>query len=177
MSQAADSSGDPAAESARTRAYQAATEALNNEMQETLGPERYAEYQRAQDDDYRSLLKLTDRFNLSHDVASSIYEMKLAAERQKAQIEANGSLSAEQRGAMIAAIGRATEQNVASALGDKVFKSYQQSSGQWLANLLVVNENNLALPPEPPPPSLQEELRKLFIGAPPELPPVPFIKK
>jgi len=177
LSQAADSSGDPAAESARTRAYQAATEALNNEMQETLGPERYAEYQRAQDDDYRSLLKLTDRFNLSHDVASSIYEMKLAAERQKAQIEANGSLSAEQRGAMIAAIGRATEQNVASALGDKVFKSYQQSSGQWLANLLVVNENNLALPPEPPPPSLQEELRKLFIGAPPELPPVPFIKK
>ena len=103
--------------------------------------------------------------------------MKVAAERQKAQIEATATLSAEQRGAMIAAIGKATEQNVAAALGDTVFKSYQQSSGQWLANLLIVNENNLALPPEPPPPTFQEELRRLFIGAPPELPPVPFIKR
>ncbi len=102
--------------------------------------------------------------------------MKIAAERQKAQVEANATLSDEQRGAMIAAIGRATEQNVAAALGERVFKSYQQNSGQWLANLLIVNENNLALPPEPPPPSLQEELRRLFIGAPPVLPPVPFTR-
>jgi len=177
VSQAAEPSGDPATEAARSRAHQAATDALNNEILETLGPERFAEYQRAQDDDYRSLLKLTDRFSLAPDVAASIYDMKVAAERQKAQVEANATLSDEQRGAMIAAIGRATEQNVAAALGDQVFKSYQQSSGQWLANLLIVNENNLALPPEPPPPSLQEELRRLFIGAPPELPPVPFIKR
>lgn len=169
---------DPNEDSAaRSRAYTAASEALNNEIRETLGSERYASYQRAQDDDYRSLLKLTDRFNLSQDVATSIYDMKVAAERQKAQVEANATLSDEQRGAMIAAIGKATEQNVAAALGEKVFKSYQKSSGQWLANLLIVNENNLALPPEPPPPSFQEELRRLFIGAPPELPPVPFIKK
>ena len=174
VNQPADSSGDPAAEAARARAYQAAAEALNKEIQETLGPERHAEYQRAQDDDYRSLLKLADRFSLSQDVAGSIYEMKVAAERKKAQIEADATLSAEQRGAMLAAIGRTTEQNVAAALGDNVFRSYQQSSGQWLANLLIVNENNLALPPEPPPPTFQEELRRLFIGAPPELPPVPF---
>ena len=51
MSQPADSSGDPAAESAGARAYQAATEARGKEIQETHGPERYAEYQRAQDDD------------------------------------------------------------------------------------------------------------------------------
>src|SRR6185503_7397283 len=174
---AGDSSGEPLSESARGRAYQAATEALNNEIQQILGPERFTEYQRAQDDDYRSLLKLTDRFSMSHDVASSIYEMKMAAERQKAQVEANATLSDEQRGAMIAAIGKATEQNVVAALGEKVFKSYQQSSGAWLANLMVVNESNLALPPEPPPPSFQEELRRLFIGAPPELPPVPFNKR
>jgi hypothetical protein len=174
FNQSADSNEDG---TARGRAYQAASEALNNEIRETLGPERFAQYQRAQDDDYRSLLKLTDRFNLSQDVAGSIYDMKVAAERQKARIEADVTLSAEQRGAMIAAIGKATEQNVAAALGENVYKSYQQSSGQWLANLLIVNENNLALPPEPPPPTLQEELRKLFIGAPPELPPVPFIKR
>jgi len=176
INQPLDLSADAATESARSRAYQAASDALNNEIRETIGPERFAAYQRAQDDDYRSLLKLTDRFNLSQCVAASIYDMKNAAEPQKAQVEANATLSDEQRGAMIAAIGRATEQNVASALGEKVFKSYQQSSGQWLANLLIVNENNLALPPEPPPPSLQEELRKLFIGAPPVLPPVPFTR-
>lgn len=143
---------DDAASALKAKAQLAAQEAMEAEMRQTLGPQRYAEFQRVQDGDYRDLVQVAERFNLSREVAGSVYDMKLAAERQKALVEGNATLSDEQRGQILAAIAKATEQNVAAALGENVYKSYQRSAGQWLGNLYYVNENNLALPPEPPPP-------------------------
>jgi hypothetical protein len=155
---------DSVAAALKDKAEFQASEALNEEMRKTLGPERFAQYQRAQDGDYRSLVQVAERFNLPREVAGSVYDMKLVAERQKAQVEANATLSDEQRGRILAAIAKATEQNVAAALGNNVYQSYQKSAGQWLGNLYYVNENNLALPPEPPqPPTVQL----------PPLPPLP----
>lgn len=169
---------DAAAQDQRARAEFQAQEALDREIARVLGPERFLEYQRAQEPDYRGLVQLAERFNLSRDVANHVFEMKTAAERQKAQIESNASLSEDQRGQMIAAIARATERNVASAMGEDVFRAYQRAGGQWLGELLTVNELNLALPPEPPPPPqpvLPPELRNFLlnppvIGNPPPLP-------
>ncbi len=165
---------DETALALRGRAQSEASEAMGEEIRKVLGPQRFAEYARAQDDDYRGLVQVAERFNLPRDVAGSVYDMKTAAERQKASVEANATLSEEQRGRMLAAIARTTEQNVAATLGDKVYKSYQKSAGQWLGSLYQVNENNLALPPETPPlppplPPLPTELqlRNLLIGVPP----------
>jgi len=167
---------DEAALALRNKAQADASEAMSEEIRKTLGPERFAEYSRAQDEDYRGLMVMTERFNLPREVAGSVYEMKVAAERQKAAVEANATLSDEQRGQMLAAIARATEQSVASTLGDKVYKSYQKSAGQWLGNLYQVNENNLILPPEPtlpPPPPLPTEvqLQNFLIGPQPVVTP------
>lgn len=156
---------DAAAAEQRARAEAVARAALDEEMKKALGPERFAEYERVQDPDYRGLLQVTERFNLSRDVAGTVLEMKNAAERQKAQIEANAALTDEQRGQMLAAIARATEQSVAATLGDQVFKAYQKSGGQWLGGLLQVNENNLAIPPDSQP-SPEQQLRNLFLGPP-----------
>ena len=142
---------DEAAHAIKLRAELQAGEALNEELRQTLGPQRFAEYQRTQDGDYRSLVQVAERFSLPREVAGSVYDMKLAAERQKALVEGNATLSDEQRGRILATIAKATEQSVAATLGENVYKSYQRSAGQWLGNLYQVNENNLALPPEPPP--------------------------
>lgn len=155
---------DEAAHAIKLRAELQAGEALNEEFRKTLGPQRFAEYQRAQDDDYRSLVSVAERFNLPREAAGSVYDMKLAAERQKALVEGNATLSDEQRGQILAAIAKATEQNVAATLGENVYKSYHKSAGQWLGNLYIVNENNLVLPPEPPRPPVVQF---------PPLPPLP----
>jgi hypothetical protein len=165
---------DEAALALRGKAQAVASDSMAAELAKALGPQRFAEYARAQDEDYRSLVQVAERFNLPRDVAGSIYEMKVAAERQKAAVEANASLTDDQRGQMLAAIARTTEQSVAATLGDKVYRSYQKSAGQWLGSLYQVNENNLAVPPEPPPlPPLpfEKQLENFLIGPQPVPPP------
>ena len=101
---------------------------------------------RAQDGDYKALLQVAERFELPKETAGKIYDMKQDAEQQKQKIDANANLSDEQRNKALAAIARETEIAVRATMGNKVFKAYQQNSGQWMQNLGVS-----AAPPEPEP--------------------------
>jgi hypothetical protein len=141
---------DRAAMEAQTRAAYQAGEALNSELAKALGPERFAQYQRSQDTDYRALLQVTDRYNVSPDVASRVYNMKQAAEAIKAQVESNPNLSEEQRAQAIAGIARQTERSVAAALGDDVYSTYSRNGGEWLTGLGEIDESRV---PRPPPPT------------------------
>lgn len=127
---------DEAQTQIKARAQQAAQEALNEEAKKVLGEKRYAEYQRAQDPDYRGLVQVADRFELSRDVVNRVYGMKQEAERQKMALEANSQLTGEQRQAALAAISRETERSVAAVMGN-VFKPYYKSAGSWIRNLGV----------------------------------------
>jgi hypothetical protein len=164
---------DDAAMAGKAETQQTAQEALNAEIRKILGPARYAEYQRAQDTDYRSLLQLGERFETSPDIAGRVYNMKQAAEQYKLQVESNPNLSEEQRAQMIAALARETERSVASTMGDQMFKAYQNSGGQWLGDLPVVDESVVPRPPQPTgttlpydvnllPPALREYLLNPF---------------
>jgi hypothetical protein len=174
---------DPTDDSAmeiKARAQEEAQAALNEELKKTLGPERYAEYVRAQDNDYKTLLQVSERFDLSRDVANRVYSMKVLAEQQRQQIEANPNLTDDQRAAALLAIARETERSVSGALGENVFKSYQKAGGQWLSSLFVVPEPPPA-PEPPPPPTLAlpplppDVIRSLLFNAPP--PPQPQLQR
>jgi uncharacterized membrane protein len=140
---------DHAAMEIRSRAAFQAGEALNSELAKTLGPERFAQYQRAQDGDYRALLQVTDRFGVSADVASRVFNMKQAAEAIKAQVESNPNLTDAQRAQAVAGIARQTERSVAAAMGNEVYDAYSKSSGDWLGSLAEIDESRV---PRPPPP-------------------------
>lgn len=177
---------DPAAMSLRSKAEQAAARAMEDELKRALGPQRYAEYQRAQDGDYRTLLQIADRYQLAPDVANNVYAMKAAAEQQKLQVETSPNLTDVQRAEALSRLAQETERNVASALGGTVFKDYQNGPGQWLNNLYFFDEENLPPEPEPAqarrtpplpplPPSVLNTLppgyRELLINTPGALPP------
>ncbi len=130
---------DDAQADIKARAQQDAQEALNDEIKKTLGSQRFAEYQRAQDPDYRTLAQVAGRFDLSSDVVNRVYGMKQEAERQKAALEANTQITDEQRQAALAAIARETERSVAREMGP-VFKSYYRSGGNWIRNLGMSEE-------------------------------------
>jgi hypothetical protein len=123
----------------KARAQQEAQNALNDEVKKILGDKRFTEYQRAQDPDYRTLVQVADRFELSRDVANRVYGMKQEAERQKVALESNANLSDDQRRSALAAIARETQRSVAEAMGN-VFKSYYKSAGGWIQNLATPEE-------------------------------------
>jgi hypothetical protein len=130
---------DNAQAEVKARAQQEAQDALNDEIKTILGDKRFTEYQRAQDPDYRTLVQVADRFELSRDVANRVFSMKQEAERQKLALEANAQLSDDQRRAALAAIARETQRSVADAMGN-VFKSYYKSAGGWIQNLATPEE-------------------------------------
>jgi hypothetical protein len=162
--QAFDARDDVATE-VKARAQQDAQAALNAEVQKILGPERFAEYQRAQDMDYRALLQLGERFELPAEVANRVYSMKLAAEQYKLQVETNPNITEAQREQMIAALARETERSVTATLGDQAVRTYQKTGGQWLGNIGVIDESAVPPPPQPPGTRLPYDINLL----PPEL--------
>ncbi len=133
----------------QSRAAFQAGQALDGELLKALGPERFAQYQRAQDSDYRTLLQVADRFDLSADVAAKVYNMKQAAEAIKAQVESNPNLTDEQRAQAIAGIAKQTQRFVADAMGGEVYNSYTERGGEWLGNLAEIDESRV--PRRPPP--------------------------
>lgn len=147
----------------RARAQQEAQLALEAETQKILGPERFAQYERAQDGDYQTLRQMTERFNLPNEAANAVYDMKLAAERQKELVELNPGLTEVQRNAMLAAIANETSRGIAGVMGDQVYKAYVRNGGQWIDGLATTDiplsdlqppqpqqRNSPPLPPMPP---------------------------
>ena len=170
-------SGDPAAMRARAKAQQEAQLALAEEARKVLGPERFTQYQRVQDPDYRTLLQLGERFTLAEDVANRVYTMKQAAEYYRSQVSANPAFTDEQRQRAVEAMARETERSIAGTLGNQAYGAYQQNGGQWLEEIRNV-DGRLVPPPQPPPGTslpydvnlLPPELRAFLLNAP--LPPL-----
>ena len=147
-------SSDDAQMEVKTRAQQQAQDALRDEVKKILGDKRFAEYQRAQDEDYKALAQMADRFEMPKAIAGQVYEMKQAAEAQRQRIETDPNLTDEQRQRGLAAIAHETERSVTEALGDKVARAYTRSAGQWIRNLSTPPEVPTAVagfPPLPPP--------------------------
>ena len=147
------SGSDDAQQEVKGRAQQQAQEALQVEIKKILGEKRFAEYQRAQDEDYRLLAQMSERFEMPKEIAGQVYEMKQAAEAQRQRIEKDPNLTDEQRQNTLAAIAQETQRSVTEVLGGKVAKLYQRSAGQWIRNLSAPPEVSNAASGFPPLPA------------------------
>ena len=129
---------DPAQMEVQAAAQEQAQQALSEEMRRTLGSQRYAEYERAQDPDYRALMQFRDRFETSPALANRVYDMKTEAERQKLRVESDASLTSEQRAQALGAIAQETERSVAQLMGgqnSELWQAYQKTGSQWIRGL------------------------------------------
>jgi hypothetical protein len=61
--------------------------------------------------------------------------MKKAAEDAAKRLQADGTLTPEQRKEALKAIRTETEAAVLEKMGDKAFNSYKRSGGHWLNNI------------------------------------------
>lgn len=129
---------DPAQADVQAAAQEQAQQALDAEMRRTLGSQRYAEYERAQDPDYRTLMQFKERFETSPALANRVYDMKTEAERQKLRVESDANLTPGQRAQALGAIAQETERSVAQLMGgqnSELWQAYRSTGSQWIRGL------------------------------------------
>ena len=111
-------------------------EYIANGLKESLGPERFLEYERNQNYEYREAAKLTERFGLPPDTTQKLIDMRKAAEETARKVREDQSLSAGQRNETLLAIQGETRRSFAEQLGgDKNYKAWRRQSGSWISNL------------------------------------------
>ena len=103
------------------------------EVRRAIGEQRYAQYGRAQDMDYRELLRVTTRFKLSPDVAAQLYSYKQPVQEEHARVEGDPTLTPRQKAAAFQAIADETQRAFKEELGDKAFRYFiRRTANPWV---------------------------------------------
>jgi hypothetical protein len=103
------------------------------QVHQALGDQRYAEFARAQDPEYREIVRVARRFNIGNEVAAQLYSYKEPVEEERQRVEADSNLTLEQKNAAFEAIAQETQRAFKEALGDKAFRHLmQRSANSWL---------------------------------------------
>jgi hypothetical protein len=110
-----------------------ADQELHARIQQALGAERFEEYVRAQDPDFRELYALTSRLKLPRATAVELHGYKAAVEAARASVQVDDGLDAEQRATAQRAITEETQRAFKEKLGDKAFKQFIRRTGnRWV---------------------------------------------
>jgi len=100
----------------------------------SLGAARFADFQRAQQKDFREAFQFTKQQQLPKTVAVTLYEAQRDAEAQRREIAADQALTLEERKLALEVLQTATAASVAQTLG-KQFTNYFNGNGRWLKQL------------------------------------------
>jgi hypothetical protein len=116
----------------RTGQLQQQSEAQTREL---LGLDGYAAFQRATDQRYEPIYRVTQRLELSDATAASAYDIRRQAEDAAGRLRNDPSLAPDARLGGLQAIGAEAKQSLAAALGTKGFAAYERIDGGWLQQL------------------------------------------
>ncbi len=119
-----------------------AEQAMNDNIRQLLGDERFATMQHANQQNggtYVALFDLADRFELPANVIQQGMDMQQSAHTAAEQIRANTTLTTAQRRDALGAIQQETRQAVEGLLGADAFYTYQRHGGNWLNGLSALN--------------------------------------
>jgi len=113
----------------------AAQDAIESQIKTLLGDERYAEYQRAERQDYQSLLAAAQRFNLAPETVAQTYQVREDTATEAKRISDDKSLTTEQRKQAYAALTEQATTQIRANLGDEVGDAYIDNALGWLKQL------------------------------------------
>lgn len=126
-------SDTPPADPQQRNEWELARAELQAQIKDSLGDSRYAEYRRAQDQDYRELAIAAARYKVPTAVVSEVYGYKQAALEARARVAGNRLLAPDQQAATLQALAAETEATVKGALGEKAYNYYLRTGqGAWI---------------------------------------------
>gem|GEM_PF-1314683 len=108
--------------------------AFEAEVKKQLGPARFAEFQRAQQSEFRDAFEFTEEHHLPASTAATIGEAMRQAEEQASQIKADQSLSPAEQAALLTVLKSTTVNSLSSALGSS-YAEYARRQGEALDEL------------------------------------------
>jgi hypothetical protein len=113
---------------------------FNAQAQALLGEERFAIFQRGQDQRFAELLSLAGRCQLPTNTVELLYQQRVIAEQQRAQVLSNPALSAEEKRALLLVVQSETRQQLFSVLGETAGQAYLRHHGNWLEAMAKGNQ-------------------------------------
>ncbi|MEO6569592.1 MAG: hypothetical protein ABIO94_12575, partial [Opitutaceae bacterium] len=97
-----------------------------------LGAERFAEYERGTDYEYRRTAQLVARLELPPDTANTVYALQKEYQARLPSLMGDRNMPLEQRNQILAEVGNEVQARVTAILGEKGFAAYKINGGQWL---------------------------------------------
>jgi hypothetical protein len=122
------STGNPEEAQQRVNAQQQ----MDAKVKEAIGEERYKDYQRGKDYEYRELVRFTQQNELPMRTAAVVYDVRKAAMDAMAEINANAGLSQEQKQDAMARISAESRIALGNVMSADALKSYESNRGYWL---------------------------------------------
>lgn len=112
--------------SQRAEAVSIAASKAEEQLRETLGESRYAEYQRSQDSEFQQVSRIAREAGLSRDVAVTAYEAQRGAQERIQREMQNPELTPQQRRAVREQIQAEVAERMKNQLGEAGFQQLQQ---------------------------------------------------
>lgn len=113
-----------------------AEEKLHEDLRASLGAERYAAWQLAQRDDYRTLVDLQRRFNLPSATVATLTQLPVDSSVAAGRIAGDSALTPEQKTTALKTLGGELRAQVRTVLGPMLGDAYLASGGaHWLSTL------------------------------------------
>lgn len=105
-------------------------EEIDKKMKALLGENRFEEYERSKDSDFRNLSQLGRRYDLSSQTISEVYELMRSIHQQVRTFK-KSHVADEEREAALETIRQLTEQTMIAKLGARAAETYRRNFGNW----------------------------------------------
>lgn len=99
---------------------------IEQRIRQVLGEDRYRDYQRAQDPNYRALSQIAVRYDLPPGVATSAYAIDQGYRELKARLSSDPALTPQQRKDELLNAKAQTDQALAQLLGERGTRAFQR---------------------------------------------------
>lgn len=119
---------DPEA-AAKQAAAEAAQRQREDALKAALGSVRYAEFKQGQDQKFAEVFPITERYGLTRAAAAEAASVLEQRESALRALQADASLSVEDRAQRELAVQVATREALAQSLGDRALKTYEKYHG------------------------------------------------
>lgn len=107
------------------------------ELKNTLG-DRYQEYERTRDPTYREIYQTLQQLKVPAQTASTVHDLKRAAEEQYRLLITNPGLTPEQIEAGAQALRAEVERTMREVMGETAYQEYLRRGGHWVERLSAV---------------------------------------
>lgn len=106
---------------------------IQEQIRLTLDPERYADFEIAQNPSYQEMYLIAKQADLGPSEAKQLYQARLNAEERASRVQNDPGLTPEQRNAALNVIRGETKKSILGVLGEKAWEQFNRSGNKrWL---------------------------------------------